>query len=302
MMKGGGTMNIEQLYYLKAIERTQSFSLAAQALYTSQQNLSNIVSRLEKRLNCKIFVRSKKGITLTPCGEVLMPKIDALLSQYEDLLAAFNDAHSEIRLIISSILTFDHFCDFFDVISRQSFAITITEDNSPENILDKVRERAARFGLIMLYHPLRSQLLQELCVVKYYDAPVGFLVPASHPLADRETVTFAECLQYPLVLDNENIVKNNILQYNLTQKKLSCPYTITAEVNISKLMAMIAHDHGCGFAAEKKNQAAYLEEQGLCLIPISDIPHAQASLIYRRDTLIGDHDRQLMAYLKRYFA
>lgn len=295
-------MNIEQLYYLKMVERTQSFSLAAQALYTSQQNLSNIVSRLEKKLNCKIFVRSKKGITLTPCGQVLMPKIDALLSQYEDLLAAFNDDHSEIKLVISSILTFDRFYDFFEVISRQSFAISISEDNSPENIIEKVRTKEARFGLIMLYHPLQPQLTQELCVVKFYDAPVGFIVPQAHPLAERETVTFAECLKYPLVIDNENIVKNNILQYNLNQKKLAEHYTITAEVNINKLIAMIAHEYGCGFAVEKKNQEAYLSELGLCLIPISDIPHAQASLIYRKDTLIGDHDRQLMAYLRSYFA
>ncbi len=44
-------MMIEQLYCLVKVAKLQSFSLAAQDLYMSQQNLSGIVARLEEAFN-----------------------------------------------------------------------------------------------------------------------------------------------------------------------------------------------------------------------------------------------------------
>ena len=63
---------------------------------------------------------------------------------------------------------------------------------------------------------------------------------------------------------------------------------------------MVRHGHGFGFAAitADKDQLA---QRGLTFLPITDLPHAQASLIYHKDTLLSADDRLLLKYLKKYF-
>ena len=295
-------MTIEQLYCLVKIAETQSFSLAAQELYMSQQNLSSIVARLEEAFNCKIFKRSPRQITLTEQGQLLLPKIEALLSQYEDCLSTFCQERTTIRLIVSSPLTVENFCSFYDEVSKYNLRLSVVEDNSPQRIIEKIINKEARFGLVMLYHPLETEWDKALQVVKFYDAPLNFIVPSDHPLAKRMSIPFQECLHYPLILDNDQIVRDNILQYNLKRLNLSEPYTIVAEVNLlSNIIEMVRRGHGFGFAAITAD-ADQLAQWGLTYIPIADVPHAQASLIYHKDTLLSADDRLLLKYLKKYFA
>lgn len=53
----------------------QNITLAAKALYLTQPTVSHYILSLEKDLNCKLFVRSKKGMKLTPEGELLFQHI-----------------------------------------------------------------------------------------------------------------------------------------------------------------------------------------------------------------------------------
>lgn len=53
----------------------KSITLAAKALYLTQPTVSHSISNLENELNCKLFIRSKKGVELTPEGEVLFQHI-----------------------------------------------------------------------------------------------------------------------------------------------------------------------------------------------------------------------------------
>lgn len=41
--------------------------------YTTHQSVSKIIRQLEEEMEAQLFVRSSKGMTLTPEGEVLIP-------------------------------------------------------------------------------------------------------------------------------------------------------------------------------------------------------------------------------------
>ena len=53
----------------------QNITLAAKALYLTQPTVSHYILNLEKELNCKLFVRSKRGMQLSPEGELLFEHI-----------------------------------------------------------------------------------------------------------------------------------------------------------------------------------------------------------------------------------
>ena len=63
--------------------RFASFSKAAQHLYISQSAISQCIHQLEKDLNTQLFIRSRRGITLTKEGELLFQKVGAAIQTIE---------------------------------------------------------------------------------------------------------------------------------------------------------------------------------------------------------------------------
>ena len=73
--KRRGTMTIGQLHYVIEIVKAGSISAAANQLFISRTVLSSAVSRLEDELGRKLFVRTSRGIHLTPFGKLFLDHI-----------------------------------------------------------------------------------------------------------------------------------------------------------------------------------------------------------------------------------
>lgn len=65
-------MTFQQLSYLLEVDRTRSFSHAAKNLFVAQSTVSNAVSALEAELNCRIFIRSVQGLSVTSEGQQVL--------------------------------------------------------------------------------------------------------------------------------------------------------------------------------------------------------------------------------------
>lgn len=59
-------------------------SQAAKLLLSNQPNMTRIIKTLEKELDCLLFVRSKKGMILTPEGETLFKHIKIAMEQIHE--------------------------------------------------------------------------------------------------------------------------------------------------------------------------------------------------------------------------
>ena len=62
-------MELKQLEYFMVTCEKGSFNKAAECLYTTQPNVSKVISSLEKELGRELFERTGKGIRITPYGE-----------------------------------------------------------------------------------------------------------------------------------------------------------------------------------------------------------------------------------------
>lgn len=60
-----------------------SISQAAEALMNNQPNVSRTIKNLESELNCTLFVRSRKGVELTPEGEMLYAHVAAAVEHIQ---------------------------------------------------------------------------------------------------------------------------------------------------------------------------------------------------------------------------
>jgi DNA-binding transcriptional LysR family regulator len=78
-------MDIRSLQQVIAVRKYGSFARAAEALGVSQPNLSKSVARLEDQLKLKIFDRTARGSALTPIGELIVERADAVIAETRDL-------------------------------------------------------------------------------------------------------------------------------------------------------------------------------------------------------------------------
>lgn len=62
-------MTLQQLKYALTIARSASINEAAKQLFISQPSLSETIRELESEVGFDIFLRSNRGIVITPEGE-----------------------------------------------------------------------------------------------------------------------------------------------------------------------------------------------------------------------------------------
>lgn len=78
-------MDLHALIAFVEVARYQSFSLAADALFISQPAISKRISALEAELGTALFNRINRKVTLTEAGRALLPRVQALRTELEDI-------------------------------------------------------------------------------------------------------------------------------------------------------------------------------------------------------------------------
>ena len=149
--------------------RFRSFSTAAQHLYISQSAISQCIQQLESDLNVQLFVRTKRGISLTNEGKILYLKVEnAIISleQGERQLERLRHLEAgELRIAAGDTIT-THF------------------------LLKYLEEFHATYPYIRI-EMANSYSSQMLALVKEGKADLAFV---NMPMEDEE-LTFEECLE-----------------------------------------------------------------------------------------------------------
>lgn len=77
-------MNLKQLKYFLAIAEHGTFLKASEKVFVAQSALSHQIALLEQELGTSLFHRSRRGVTMTEAGEVLMAHAKSILRQVDD--------------------------------------------------------------------------------------------------------------------------------------------------------------------------------------------------------------------------
>ena len=73
------TWDYYKVFYYVA--KYQNFTKAARVLGSNQPNVTHTMNRLEEQLGCVLFIRSNRGVTLTPEGELLYARVSSAAVQ-----------------------------------------------------------------------------------------------------------------------------------------------------------------------------------------------------------------------------
>ena len=76
-------MTLTQLRYVIEIANSSSMNEAAKNLFVSQPSLSGSIRELENEIGITIFIRSNRGVQLTPEGTDFLGYARQVVEQYE---------------------------------------------------------------------------------------------------------------------------------------------------------------------------------------------------------------------------
>jgi DNA-binding transcriptional LysR family regulator len=97
------TLELSDLVLFKTVAETGGVTRAAQRLHRVQSNVTARVKRLEAHLGVPLFVRARRGMSLTPEGRRLLDYAERLLGLAEEAQAEVGDRAPRGRLLIGAM-------------------------------------------------------------------------------------------------------------------------------------------------------------------------------------------------------
>lgn len=102
-------MTLQQLRYVIMIADCGSMNEAAKQLFISQPSLSETIKELELEIGFDIFLRSNRGIVITPEGEEFLTYAKQVSEQYRLLEEKYIEKKSKKKFSIHAALYFLHY-------------------------------------------------------------------------------------------------------------------------------------------------------------------------------------------------
>ena len=181
------------------VAETGSFSVAAERLHLTQSAVSKRIALLEQQLNCRLFDRIARTVSLTLSGRELLPRARHILSELATTRQAISDLNGSVsgvlRLAISHHIGLRRLPTLLQGFTQAYPEVSIDiefmdSETAYHNILH------GHFELAVI--TLSPQAHPKIVARSIWPDPLAFTVSADHPLA-RDTFTLDKLQQYPAI-------------------------------------------------------------------------------------------------------
>ncbi len=245
-------MNINYEYYrvFYYAAKYKSFTKAANVLFQNQPNITRIINKLEDAFGCKLFLRTHKGVTLTPEGEQLFSRVEIAHMQFQKAeTEIMNQSSLEFGSITIganetaiSILLLDKLRSFRKL--YPNIRINITDQSTP-TALDSLDRGTVDFVVATSPANLTKNMkLTELMEIN------NILVcgPSFKHLTEKKQ-HLADIVEYPHVMLERNTMSYAFYNQFYLNNGISLRVD-TETTTINQVLPMVKYDLGLGYLPE----------------------------------------------------
>ena len=295
MKEGAASMYVDWEYYkiFYYVAKYQNFTKAARVLGSNQPNITHAMNRLESQLNGVLFIRSNRGVTLTPEGELLYSRIASAAAQIreaeEELSSSATLEHGTISISATETALNIYLSEKLRAFhtAYPGIRLRISNHSTPQAV-QAVKNGEVDFAIVSTPAEVEPGLKQAE-LMPFYEVLVGgrtFTALASQHL------TLKELANYPLIsLSEESMTRSFYRQFFLDHDAVLRPDTEAATTD--QMLTLVRSELGLAFVPEP--MAKDLLERG----EIVQL-HLQEIIPARSICLVYDHHRPLNTAARKF--
>ncbi len=268
------------------VAKYQSFTRAASVLLNSQPNITRAMNNLEQELGCRLFLRSHRGVTLTPEGEMLFARVNVAQEQLrlgeEELMSARSLQGGSISIGCSEIALHGLLLQVLERFHQNYPGVRLHVFNhSTPQALTALKSGLAELAVVTM--PVRTGVEQPFSVTelrRFHEILVGG--PRFAALAGQ-VMSFTGLMDYPLVFHDKSTWTSDFYNQFFAERGLILRPDIEVATT-DQILLMVERNLGLGFLP------TFFAKEALARGTVYEIP-LEESIPERRICLVCDRSR-----------
>lgn len=256
------------LEIFRALMVAQTTVGAARSLQISQPAVSNAIRQMEESMGFPLFDRAGNRLVAREEARILFKESEAIFLLSHALEQTTEDLRENrlghVRVIATPQLAHSVLPRVIQHFVAERPKVKVFLDVRPSyDVLDNVQVGSADLGLAIA---LETELAHTFEMLPIGTIEMVCVLPAGHPLADRQVITPSDILPYPMV-GLEAGARLSTLVRNAFKEE-GVPYSAAVEVRYSETACLLA-DAGVGITVVDwfSARANTLQSTGLHVIP-----------------------------------
>lgn len=258
--------DLSDLRLFVAVVRNGSITRGAQAMNLALASASQRVSGMEAMLGVALLERARRGVRPTPAGAVLLRHAQDILFRADQMHGELSGFTAGLRGRIHLLSNTSALLGFLPQVLKTFLlahpGLDIEVDERPStDIVRIVAEGGVELGVVAdIVDPGALQMH------RLTDDPLVMIAAATHPLAGRSQVDFAELMQEPLVGLLDAALETHLAEH-ASRRGIILRHRIRLR-SVGAISQMVGQ--GVGVAILPGSATGDLHDPALCIVPLSD--------------------------------
>ncbi|WP_207705994.1 LysR family transcriptional regulator [Clostridium sp. HBUAS56010] len=294
----GMTANFEHYKVFYYVAKYKNFTRAANALVTSQPSVTYCMQNLESMLGCKLFIRSRKGVTLTAEGELLYsyvaPACRQLMQGEEKLRELMGEQHDHINVGVTQVAMRTYLVEKLKIFQEQYPQVKLNIFNyNTEQTLSELK--AGKIDLAIITSPIDHE--QKLKVVEVKSFKSILVGGPRYQEYEGRKLFLSEVVKLPLITMSSTSTTFGFLQ----EFYRSCGLTMQPAIEVATMdliIPVVRKNLGIGFVPEEF-AIPFLKDKDILEIKLHEqIPKRQICIVSDNNRPLGTAAKEFQNMLE----
>ena len=296
-------MTLQQLKYALTIADCGSMNEAAKQLFISQPSLSETMKELETEIGLDIFLRSNRGLVITPEGEEFLGYARQVTEQFGLLQSKYIDKKVKEKFSVSTqhyTFAVKAFVETVKQIGMEQYEFAVHETTTI-SVIENVKNFKSEIGVLYendFNEKVLNKMFKEngLEFVELFSCDTFVYLWSGHPLAKQDVITMEELDEYPCLSFDQG--KNNSL-YLAEEMKSTYEYRRLIKANdratlLNLMIGLNAYTLCSGIICEDLNGNDYKA------VPLKETEKMRIGYIKRKGAKVSHIGELYIEELKKY--
>lgn len=278
-------MNFDQVITFLSIYQSGSYMKAAEQMYVPQPTVSHRIKQLEADIGHPLFIRDKRGVTLTEEGRTFLPFAQKIVNSYSE----GKEAVSRLKQGLQGKLTIGCNNSFAGSALPECLEAFILRypgvdiqvlSYSTKDQIRRIKDKEFQLGITRY-----SVNDPQLSFQQVYEEQVKLIVSPEHPFAGHGEIDIRSILKQRLILYQSDTLYRQTIDLSLSQHNLQ--YDLKFETNNLHLIKYMVRRNFGVFISGPLFMRDELNRGEVQAIRIADnpFPASRTYLMFRADEL-----------------